>query len=247
MSKKLDEEYKSMVAAEVPDLWDRIEKSLPEKAPAAEVKTSKASVQTVKKAKKKKPVIVRILPWAGGLAAAAMIAVIVLPILILGSRGKKDATAQAKGVTLDMNAVTGQVNYESVPMYESAEETDGPVSRDAEPETVGETQGETNAVPQSEDRRYLQQNMKDTKKDGAAGEDEGIIYVQILSTDSTTGKVTIAAVLDLEDLINPDPSLEIETCKIKVAKESKETVKVKGIYKATITEDGEVLLLESIE
>ena len=42
MSKKLDEEYKSMVAAEVPDLWDRIEKSLPEKAPAAEVKTSEA-------------------------------------------------------------------------------------------------------------------------------------------------------------------------------------------------------------
>ena len=248
MSKRLEEEYKNMVAAEVPDLWDRIEKSLPEKAPVEEKKTSETAAEPVKKNKKKKPVIVRILPWAGGIAAAALIALILLPVAFFGNK-TKNATA-----TLETNAVQGIQGLTDTVKCEAA-----PESVEAEEDALEETQGVSNEEP-ADNGKVMEQAGQAVPTDGqkkqyavpereklCEGKEEEIIYVQILSTDSTTGKVTIAAVLDLEDLKNPDPSLEIETCRIKVAKESKEDVKVKGIYKATITEDGEVLLLECIE
>ena len=109
MSKHLDEEYKRMIASEVPDLWDRIEASLPEKnvvkSDTAEEttalnqentengntdETGNTGVQT-ESTKKKKPVIFKILPWAGAITVAALVLIVALPAILLSNLGKKAA------------------------------------------------------------------------------------------------------------------------------------------------------------
>ncbi len=109
MSKHLDEEYKRMIASEVPDLWDRIEASLPEKnvvkSDMAEEtvasntenaeggntdETGNKGVQP-ESTKKKKPVIFKILPWAGAITVAALVLIVALPAILLSNLGKKAA------------------------------------------------------------------------------------------------------------------------------------------------------------
>lgn len=109
MSKHLDEEYKRMIASEVPDLWDRIEASLPEKnvvkSDMAEEtvasntenaeggntdETGNTGVQP-ESTKKKKPVIFKILPWAGAITVAALVLIVALPAILLSNLGKKAA------------------------------------------------------------------------------------------------------------------------------------------------------------
>ena len=96
MSKHLDEEYKKMIAAEVPDLWDRIEANLPEKQIAktgenADATEKSENINAVQPApKKKKPVIFKILPWAGAATAAALLLMVALPAILLSNLGKKN-------------------------------------------------------------------------------------------------------------------------------------------------------------
>ena len=76
MSKKLEESYKSMMAAEVPDLWDRIEKNLPEKTRKIERKNR----------------------WArlSGLAVACLALLIVIPVVINTKKATDDGERQRR-------------------------------------------------------------------------------------------------------------------------------------------------------
>ena len=84
MSKRLEEEYKKMIEGEVPDLWARIESNLPEKNVAPS--EPEPVLQTPEK---KKPVIFRVLPWVGGVMAAAVILMIAIPAAVISNKAKK--------------------------------------------------------------------------------------------------------------------------------------------------------------
>ena len=139
MSKHLDEEYKRMIASEVPDLWDRIEASLPEKnvvksEPAEETTTlNQENAETgntdemkntgiqPENTKKKKPVIFKILPWAGAITVAALVLIVALPAILLSNLGKKAAkneTAMPMAAAYDSYEATEETGA----MAETAEE-----------------------------------------------------------------------------------------------------------------------------
>ena len=106
MSKRLEDEYRQMILDDIPDLWDRIEANLPEKNAGKtieseatetaireepkEEETKQEDLKVVEGGKRKKPVIVRILPWVGAVSAAALIAVIVIPTILIVTLGKKN-------------------------------------------------------------------------------------------------------------------------------------------------------------
>lgn len=121
MSKRLEEEYRTMIEGEVPDLWSRIESGLKDKAadPLKESSAnppadSKENSRTVTPPKKKKPVIFKILPWAGGIAVAAIIFIAVVPVLfyIVGGRSMMKNATQTLGPTA---AAQENVMYDAAP------------------------------------------------------------------------------------------------------------------------------------
>ena len=120
MSKKLDEEYKALIASEVPDLWDRIDSGLkPKNAAAAEdvSKEEKAAEEPVPAPKKKKTIF-KVLPWIGGAAAAAVIFAIALPVILLVGFNKNKTMKSA-------DYAPEQVAAEAVYMDEMVEERGG--------------------------------------------------------------------------------------------------------------------------
>ncbi len=249
MSKKLEEEYKSMVASEVPDLWDRIEKSLPEKAPA---KVKEASGETAKPAgknKKKKPVIVRILPWAGGIAAAAVITLILLPVFLSANKAKNLSTSAEM---VNIQGLTDTMKYEGAAL-EAAES--------AEEEYLETSDKEANEQPLSTEAEGQKKqavsgpvrNGEDVKKgDEPTGgeklqEEEAKNYILVIQIDPATGKASVQAASDYEILKNTNPDLQIEVFETVISKDSEVDAKPGKIYIAKFTKDGEAVLLESIE
>lgn len=118
MSKHLDEEYKKMIAAEVPDLWNRIEANLPEKQIAktgenADATEKSENINAVQPApKKKKPVIFKILPWAGAATAAALLLMVALPAILLSNLGKKNQKSAAAMAMNTMHEAAYEATYE---------------------------------------------------------------------------------------------------------------------------------------
>ncbi len=102
MSKRLEDEYRQMILDDVPDLWDRIEAGLTEKSVSEPVNQN-----AEKPEKKKKPVILKILPWAGGITAAALILIVALPVILIANLAKK---AQKTESAVPMNAAYMEQN-----------------------------------------------------------------------------------------------------------------------------------------
>ena len=130
MSKSLEKEYKEHIQMETPDLWGRIEKELSEREQKAETKGVQQSEEKTpieKKSASETETKVRrgkFRKWAtyGSLAAAAVVAVVVLPFLSGGMKAE-DATAdmcavEATGGTVakENTALTAEdaVNMEMV-------------------------------------------------------------------------------------------------------------------------------------
>lgn len=100
MSKSLEYEYKSYIESDIPDIWARIESSLPEKNVSADEDASQsAQVQTtvaefVKERKKKKS-RAKIVSISCGILAACAAAVIVMPAVLSGNLNKSSDAATA--------------------------------------------------------------------------------------------------------------------------------------------------------
>ena len=153
MSKRLEEEYRKMVESEVPDLWSRIESGLREKTPAPEIKESAKAEEKVQvspvNGKKKKPVIVKLIPWMGGIAAAAIILVLVLPAVLKTTKNtNKTAKMEMPVYAIDgMNAIAGdaaetQDAAEEVQEENAAPATDEYGKQALAPEGNGQYKGE---------------------------------------------------------------------------------------------------------
>ena len=185
MSKRLEEEYRQMVNDQVPDLWNRIEAGLKEK--------NSPPVQAIKaEAKPKKKVIFRILPWAGGVAAAALIFILVIPAIVSMTR---------KGNTKTASAEMFNANGAAYEMQENAMgETDtvDDVEYDPRDFTAGATQegakaDGTDSYPTG-DQKYKATLSPETIQQGiAAEEDSKIQYARVIgfTTDGSSEESTV--------------------------------------------------------
>ena len=218
MSKRLEEEYRKMVESEVPDLWSRIESGLREKnieSTVTENSVNSAANNPVNNAvnypannsvnyaantatnpsvkpKKKKPVIIRLIPWMGGIAVAAIIAIFVLPAVLRTSNRSKKAAIQENA----MIGYDAAVNEIAAPVEGAAAEPAGDMQE--APEEY--EKGERSFAPTTK------QNTKgDTETDGAepeavaeAEEDTAEFYVYITDVD-TSGNGQICSLFRSED------------------------------------------------
>lgn len=157
MSKRLDEEYKKMIASEVPDLWDRIEAKLPEKqAVSKQAETTETGTEEVKTAEakptgKKKPVIFKILPWIGVATAAALVLIIALPAILISNFSKKaalNATATPMYEANDMGAAVAEETQAVGETDMSLDITDNLTGRMTYSEEVREKGDGASAVPE---------------------------------------------------------------------------------------------------
>lgn len=160
MSKRLDEEYKKMIASEVPDLWDRIEAKLPEKqAVSKQAETTETGTEEVKTAEakptgKKKPVIFKILPWIGVATAAALVLIIALPAILISNFSKKtalNATATPMYEANDMGAAVAEETQAVGENDMSLDITDNLTGRMTYSAEVREKGDGASAVPEYDD------------------------------------------------------------------------------------------------
>ena len=259
MSKNLENEYKQMVAGEVPDLWARIEKSLPEKevhpAESTPAQTTpaqttdkpevKAGAKPEAKPKRKKPVIAVILPWAGALAAVAMIAVLVLPVILL-THSSKNASTQAetaKRLSFEVNGITDGFTAEAGAV---------PEAENAEPEATEDAEGrpedrnDITADPR-EKTQGAKQDSKQHYSAPAGGESEGadIVYGRILEVYKDSDEVFVQISDDVDLLKDEDGNVSVEAFVLKVSDDSLVDAD-EGLYKIVAIEDG-IILLEKLE
>lgn len=94
MSKNLEQEYKLHIETEIPDLWARIESSLPEKnvTPVAEDTAKVVEFNNIK-TKKKKKLNAKVVTIASGVMVAGLAGLIILPSLFNGSLRSNDAVS----------------------------------------------------------------------------------------------------------------------------------------------------------
>lgn len=186
MSKRLEEEYRQMVNDQVPDLWNRIEAGLKEK--------NSPPVQAVKAAAKpKKKVIFRIIPWAGGVAAAALIFILVIPAIVSMTRKGNTKTASAEM----FNANGAAYEMAENAMAETTDAVDD-VEYDPRDFTAGATQegakaDGTDSYPTG-DQKYKATLSPETIQQGiAAEEDSKIQYARVIgfTTDGSSEESTV--------------------------------------------------------
>ena len=186
MSKRLEEEYRQMVNDQVPDLWNRIEAGLKEK--------NSPPVQVVKAAAKpKKKVIFRILPWAGGVAAAALIFILVIPAIVSMTRKGNTKTASAEMINANGAAYEMQENA----MAETTDAVDD-VEYDPRDFTAGATPEGAKADGADSyptgDQKYKATLSPETIQQGAAAEEDSKIqYARVIdfTTDGSSDKGTV--------------------------------------------------------
>ena len=169
MSKRLEEEYRQMVENEVPDLWSRIESGLREKTPVSSnepVVETKQNIQPAAQAgqnippvvgtaqntktKKKKPVIVKLIPWMGVATAAAIIAIIVIPS-VLKTTKHANKTMSMEMMDYSINEIAG------APMGDGATKDAGedvaeeamPAQDEPEEEPVAQGENSYKVAPES--------------------------------------------------------------------------------------------------
>ena len=276
MSKNFEEEYKNMVQAEVPDLWGRIEAGLREKEVKATPETVSAPVEatkapeqatvtgeSVKAPAKKKNVIFKILPWVGGIAAAALILIIAIPTVILVSRSKpmKSATMENAAFTVNMeptaqretmedsvNNLTGSVaGMGEAVMEESFAEQDN-VATEA-PDADGGNSYKQYADSKKDLKTDIAGSLpgsKEEREGSEAGEDNGIVFARINRIYEKDGRTCgiVETVLDVEDFYVE--GLEIESTELVLSEDSMVEPEVGNIYMSTVI-DGELVLIREME
>ena len=186
MSKRLEEEYRQMVNDQVPDLWNRIEAGLKEK--------NSPPVQAVKAATKpKKKVIFRILPWAGGVAAAALIFILVIPAIVSMTRKGNTKTASAEMINANGAAYEMAENA----MAETTDAVDD-VEYDPRDFTAGATPEGAKADGADSyptgDQKYKTTLSPETIQQGiAAEENDEIQYARVIdfTTDGSSEERTV--------------------------------------------------------
>ena len=221
MSKRLEEEYRQMVSDQVPDLWDRIEAGLREKnsppvGQSVQQPFQQSMQQPVGQNKPKKPVIFKILPWVGGVAAAAVIFILVVPTVLSLTRknsastknavfetadiyvepgagaAQRDVVAEAEGAVME-NAYEDAVDAAELNGREELKYKDGGIRPGEEQLNVQNLQGQTSLKPDSK-----------TETAGQNVEEE-TMYARVISvyTDSNTGssRFTLIIGTDLEDVL----------------------------------------------
>lgn len=222
MSKRLEEEYRQMVNDQVPDLWNRIEAGLREKntppvgQPVQQQVYQQPVQQAVQPNKPKKPVIFKILPWAGGVAAAAILFILVIPAVLSMTRNnststknamfetadysvepgagaaQRDVVAEAEGAVME-NAYEDAVDAAELNGREELKYKDGGIRPGEEQLNVQNLQGQTSLKPDSK-----------TETAGQNVEEE-MVYARVISvyTDSNTGssRFTLIIGTDLEDVL----------------------------------------------
>ncbi len=220
MSKKLEESYKSMMAEEVPDLWNRIEKNLPEKTP--NITTAKPEGQVIEfKSIKRAPEgsirkIERKNRWArlSGLAVACLALLIVIPVVINtkkatddGERQRRkhnDADASQAEATKEMAAIdfygetngadsyldTDDLNFDTA----STETLEGPEA------AIVVEEGEDSRQDNSDNKASATYSSnKQTKDAGASssysGETVTVIFNIVESNFDEEGEISYSAVI----------------------------------------------------
>ena len=185
MSKRLEEEYRQMVNDQVPDLWNRIEAGLKEK--------NSPPVQAIKaEAKPKKKVIFRILPWAGGVAAAALIFILVIPAIVSMTRKGNTKTASAEMINANGAA------YEMAENAMGETDTVDDVEYDPRDFTAGATPEGAKADGADSyptgDQKYKTTLSPETIQQGiAAEENDEIQYARVIgfTTDKSSEERTV--------------------------------------------------------
>lgn len=122
MSKQLETEYKNYIQMETPDLWDRIEASLPEREQEPERPVSDTVVTTQIQRKRNRKHTKAIL-YSG--LAAAVLGFVVLPATLGDSGITKNASESSTSLstgTTDMADVAGNTMVEEAPVGDAAEE-----------------------------------------------------------------------------------------------------------------------------
>lgn len=225
MSKRLEDEYRQMVNEQVPDLWNRIEAGLKEK------NSPPVTVTETKKNTKKK-VIFRILPWAGGVVAAAVIFILVVPALLSMTGKQKSATYTAENAVSPVPA--GGAKPAETDTVEMAEAVmpDAAAGESAEEETFNQVTGNDDrskqttgevlqfkgsqklqAVPQSEDggeeNLYVKVFAFDT--DTESGQEETILTVfvgtdlkEVIKESGNDGNSLVEAELSVNSPLKPE-------------------------------------------
>lgn len=193
MSKRLEEEYRQMVNDQVPDLWNRIEAGLREKntppvgQPVQQQVYQQPVQQAVQPNKPKKPVIFKILPWAGGVAAAAILFILVIPAVLSMTRKSNTATMSFKDAGNSIQPAAAEMaNYESVEMAENAEAVPEDAAAGGSFYGADDLENIDGSIRQDEVQQGTSLGPKalsgETKREHLAGEDaEKILYARVMS------------------------------------------------------------------
>ncbi len=130
-NKELEEQYIAAMQTEVPNLWDRIESSLPEKTVVTEDKPKKSNIRKFNVYK------------ISAFIAACLCVVIILPVVLLFNGGKKTETAQADCAAVDAQAEDAAnieaPAAESAKMEDQAPQMEAPAAATEEKEAMAET------------------------------------------------------------------------------------------------------------
>lgn len=152
-NKELEEQYIAAMQTEVPNLWDRIESSLPEKTVVTEDKLKKSNIRKFNVYK------------ISAFIAACLCVVIILPVVLLFNGGKKTETAQADCAAVDAQAEDA-ANIEAP----AAEEMEAPAAESAKMEDQA-PQMEAPAAATEEKEAMAETSEKRTGNDMA---DKGV-------------------------------------------------------------------------
>lgn len=176
MNKNFEDAYKAEVQQNIPDLWNRIESSLPQKPVVIQAAVAEEPVQfhpvnheTKTEQKKKNPYAW--IKWAS-LAAAGLLVVIMIPAVvglgILGNATKDMASAETEAAVNDMYVTQDAVMEEvaDMEMAEGAEE--GYPSLDSEGGMFEES--ENAAVEETAPEEDIAEIGKETVAEGAESE-----------------------------------------------------------------------------
>ena len=222
---------------------------------------------------KKKPVIFKILPWVGGVMAAAIILMIAIPAAILShkvGKGKENAGTTAMSQMMEEplaaeTAAADSMDYVGDAEEEAKEEGLGMGgSYDfavAEGETksvqgfatgknslmAGEEDNMQNGVEVTPGRDTVAEAVPENAQRKGESEEEEESFFILVTDVKTAGDTTVCfflCSLDAEDFFNDNPSLEIASREL--SKDSVCEPEIGGIYRAD-TPDGMLRLLEKVE
>lgn len=188
MSKNFEDAYKAEVQQNIPDLWNRIESSLPEKTPVVAAETMAPEVeaettvpadkrQNAKSNKKTKKNPYAWIKWAS-LAAAGLLLVVLMPAvlgigifsLIAGSKSSSDMAANESCAEEPQYAADAEENI----MYDSDGMEGGFTMDSVTEESVREEMAEEVATPESGVQSAPESEGKESVAEQEVGAQESV-------------------------------------------------------------------------